>query len=300
MLALRHSRGLLREMARRGKCVPRPPLSPPSPRHYAPHMTSEPSPQSRTYTAVVLAGSRPGRDAFAESFGIDVKALIPIAGEPMVRRPVQALLAAPAIGAIIVLSQSPERLSAVLPDDPRINVRESSGTIAATILSVMDDASVQWPVLVTTADHALLDAQMIGEFCSVADGSDLAIGVVERRTMMQRLPATKRTWIEFRRGAYTGANLFALASPRVAPAIALWRSVEQDRKKGWRLVALLGPAVLLGAALRVLTLDAVLARLGRKLGLKVSAVRLSNPLAGVDVDKPDDHALAEAIIAGQA
>ena len=253
-----------------------------------------------TYTAVVLAGSRPGRDAFAESYGTDLKALIPTAGEPMVRRPVQALLAAPAVGRILVLTQSPERLSAVLPPDTRIEVRKSSGTIAATLLSLIDDPSVRWPVLVTTADHALLHAQMIGEFCSDADGSDLAIGVVERHNLMRRLPATKRTWIKFRRGAYTGANLFALASPRVAPAIGLWRSVEQDRKKGWRLVALLGPAVLLGAALRLLTLDAVLARLGRKLGLKVVAVRLSNPLAGVDVDKPDDHALTEAIIASQA
>ena len=46
-----------------------------------------------TYTAIVLAGSRPGRDAFAEQFGTDLKALIPVAGEPMVRRPVRALLA---------------------------------------------------------------------------------------------------------------------------------------------------------------------------------------------------------------
>ena len=45
-----------------------------------------------SYTAIVLAGSRPGRDAFAESFGTDLKALIPVAGEPMVRRPVRALL----------------------------------------------------------------------------------------------------------------------------------------------------------------------------------------------------------------
>jgi hypothetical protein len=44
----------------------------------------------------------------------------------------------------------------------------------------------------------------------------------------------------------------------------------------------------------------VLARLGRRLGLKVKAVRLGNPLAGVDVDKTEDHALAEAILAGRA
>ena len=252
-----------------------------------------------TYTAILLAGSRPGRDAFAESFGVELKALIPVAGEPMVRRPLRALLDAPQIGRLIVLCQSRKRIAEVMPEDSRIELRTSSGTIAATMLDLMDDASVQWPLLVTTADHALLDPAMIGEFCSGAAGSDLAVGVVERANLLRRLPQSKRTWLKFRGGAYTGANLFALASPKVRTAIELWRSVEQDRKKGWRLVALLGPLVLAGAALRLLTIDAVLDRLGGKLGLKVRALRLSNPLAGVDVDKPADHALAEAIIAGR-
>jgi len=263
-------------------------------------MTSEPGAQPTRYTAVVLAGSRPGRDPFAERFGTDMKALIPVGGEPMVRRPVRALLDAPCIARIIVLSQSPERIAAVLPDDARVEVRESSGTIAATMLRLIGQSVLEWPLLVTTADHALLDPATIGEFCGRAQGTDLAIGVVDRGNLMRRLPTSRRTWLKFRGGAYTGANLFALGSPRVAPAIELWRSVEQDRKKGWRLIALLGPAVLVGAALRLLTLDAVLGRLGRKLGLTVTAVRLSNPLAGVDVDKPEDHELTEAIIAGRA
>jgi GTP:adenosylcobinamide-phosphate guanylyltransferase len=261
-------------------------------------MPNKAPPRITRYTAIVLAGSRPAGDPFAQRFGTDLKALIPVAGEPMVLRPVRALLDAPNIGRVIVLSQSPERLAAVLPKDERIETWQSSGTIAATMLALISEGAVEWPLLVTTADHALLNAATVDEFCARAAGSDLAIGVVERANLMRRLPTSKRTWLRFRGGAYTGANLFALQSPRVAPAIELWRSVEQDRKKGWRLIALLGPAVLLGTALRLLTLDAVLARLGRKLGLTIAAVRLSNPLAGVDVDKPEDHTLAEAIIAG--
>jgi hypothetical protein len=58
--------------------------------------------------------------------------------------------------------------------------------------------------------------------------------------------------------------------------------------------------VVAGTLLRLLSIDDVLARVGRKLGLSVRAVRMSNPLAGVDVDKPEDHALAEAILKGRA
>jgi GTP:adenosylcobinamide-phosphate guanylyltransferase len=252
------------------------------------------------YAAVVLAGSRPGRDAFAEQFGTDLKALIPVSGEPMVRRPVRALLASEPVGKVVVLAQARERIAAVLPDDARIEIRQSQGTIAETMLGLLDDATIEWPLLVTTADHALLDAQTIDEFVHGASDADIAIGVVERANLLHRLPDTQRTWLKFRGGAYTGANLFALNSPAVRPAIELWRSVEQDRKKAWRVMSLLGPAVLLCVALRLVSVDEVLAQLGGRLGLTLKAVRLSNPLAGVDVDKPADHTLVEAILAGKA
>lgn len=252
-----------------------------------------------SYTAVLLAGSRPGRDAFAAEHGVDLKALIPVGGEPMVRRPVRALLASQSVGQIIVLAQQPKRIAAALPKDKRVSVRSSEGTIAETLLELCFDKKTQWPLLVTTADHALLDAATIDEFCDAASG-DIAIGVVERETLMRRFPQAKRTWLKFRGGAYTGANLFALKSPKVAAAIELWRTVENDRKKGWRVISLLGPFVLIGTALRLLSIDRVLGSVGRKLGLSIHAVRLSNPLAGIDVDKSADHELAEAILAGRA
>ena len=251
-------------------------------------------------TALVLAGSRPGRDAFAQSFGTDLKALIPVGGEPMVRRPVRALIESASIGKILILGQAPERIAAALPEDPRIEVGKSAGTIAGTVLGLLDDPATQWPLLVTTADHALLDPAIVDEFCNAAKAADVAIGVVERANLLARLPQSQRTWLKFRGGAYTGANLFVLSSPAVRPAIELWRSVEQDRKKAWRILSLLGPAMLLLVALRLVSLDEVMVRLSARLGLTIRAVPLSNPLAGVDVDKAGDHALVEAILAGKA
>lgn len=249
---------------------------------------------------ILLAGSRPGRDDFAAQFGTDMKALIAIRGEPMVRRPLRALLGSQYVGGVSVLSQAPERMGAVIPPSPRVNFAPSQGTIAETLLRLCDDPATQWPLLVTTADHALLDPLIIDEFCGGAGASGIAIGVVERETLLRRFPQAERTWLRFGGGAYTGANLFHLKSPAVRPAIELWRSVEQDRKKAMRIVALLGPVTLLLVALRWISLDGVLAKLGRKLGFPVRAVRLSNPLAGIDVDKPADHSLVEAILAGEA
>ena len=249
------------------------------------------------WTAILLAGSRPGTDPFAAAHGTDLKPLIAVGGVPMVRRPVEALLASDGIGGVRVLTQQPERIAAVLPADPRLTVQPSHGTIAATLAALCTDPATPWPLLVTTADHALLDEAMIADFCRQSQAADIAIAVVERDDLMTRLPDSKRTWIPFKAGAYSGANLFALAGPQALPAIALWHGVEQDRKKGWRLLWQLGPALFLGAMLRLLTLDEALRRIGGKLGVSIRAVVMTDPLAAVDVDKQADLDLVERLLA---
>ena len=249
-----------------------------------------------TVTALVLAGSRPGGDPFAESFGARTKALIPIAGEPMVRRPVRALLASPEVGNIVVLAQEPELLADALPDDPKLSVRRSLGTIADTLAAVCDDPGTPFPVLVTTADHALLTPAMVAEFCEKARGADIAVAFVESKGLLGRFPDAQRTWLAFGGGRYSGANLFLLGSPGARSAIEQWRSVEADRKRGLRVLAALGPTLFMGAVLKMRSLHQTAEGLSRKLGITVRAVEMSDPLAAVDVDKPSDHALVEAIL----
>lgn len=260
---------------------------------------TDPKSNSR-WTALLLAGSRPGGDPFAAAHGVALKPLILVGGEAMVHRPLRALLASPEIAAVRLLTQAPEAIAEALGPDPRVTIALSGATIAATMDAILADPATRFPLLVTTADHALLDPSMIAEFCRAAAGADLAIGVVERRALAARLPHSQRTWLPFRGGAYSGANLFAFTSPRAARAVALWRGVEQDRKKGWRMLLGFGPTLMLGAGLRLRTLDQSLAAIGRKLDLSLRAVVMSDPLAAVDVDKPADLALVEQIIAGAA
>lgn len=251
-------------------------------------------------TAVVLAGSRPGGDPFAEAYGTDLKALIPVGGTPMVRRPVEALLASANVGRIRVLAQQPDRISKAVPNDPRVSVEQSGETIAATLEAFCFDPNVEWPILVTTADHALLSPDMVADFLTQAAGADVAIGVVTREALLKRLPQSQRTWLKFRGGAYSGANLFLLGSPKIRSTLELWRESEQNRKKAWRMLLTLGVFGFLGAALRLRTLKQTAERVGRKLGADIRPIELSDPLAAVDVDKPADHELVTAILEGRA
>jgi hypothetical protein len=91
-----------------------------------------------------------------------------------------------------------------------------------------------------------------------------------------------------------------LGTPKVRSTIELWRSNEQNRKKAWRMLLTVGLFAGLGALLRLRTLQQTLDTVGRKLGLGIRAVELSDPLAAVDVDKPADHELVTAILEGRA
>lgn len=250
--------------------------------------------------AILLAGSRPGGDPLAKLYGIDLKALIPVAGEPMVRHPAKALLACADIKSVTVLAQQPERIVEAVPVDPRLRVLESQGTIAETLLRLCDDPETQWPLLVTTADHALLSPEMIHDVCWKATRADVGIGVVSKRRLLASFPESRRTWLRFRGGAFTGANLFVLRSAKVRPAIELWRSVEQDRKKVGKLIWSLGPTLFLRVLLRRLTIEQVLHKVSVRIGVSIRAVRLTQALAAIDVDKLSDHAQVEAILSSRA
>ena len=253
----------------------------------------------RDWTALLLAGARPGTDPFAAAHGTDLKPLIPVMGIPMVARVATSLLASDKVDEIRVLTQQPARIAEALPEDARLKLGTSDGTIAETIQRILADPETRYPLIVTTADHALLTPAMIADFLAKADGADVAVGLVERKNLMGRLPHSKRTWLKFRGGAYSGANLFALGGPQAAQAVELWRSVEQDRKKGLKMIAALGPTLLVGSILRLRTLQGTLDKVGKKLGLSIRAVEMDDPLAAVDVDKQADHELVTAILKGE-
>lgn len=254
------------------------------------------------WTALVLAGQRPGNDPVAAAFGLAAKALIPVAGEPMLGRVLRALAATPEVERIIVLAQNaPELLAhpdlAWAANDARISARVSGKTISGSVLAAINDPAIGLPVLVTTADNVMLTPASVAEFITGAGTSDVSVAMVERSRLEAAVGPNRRTWLNFRDGAFTGANLFALTAPAAANALRFWETVEQDRKSVLRLAAHFGPVLMLRLLARRMTVRAALAAAGTKLGASTAPVLLSDGRMGVDVDKPEDHTLAERLLA---
>ncbi|BAV64499.1 nucleotidyltransferase family protein [Sphingobium cloacae] len=255
-----------------------------------------------TVTAILLAGVRPIPDPLAQAAGVAAKPLVPVAGVPMIDYPARALVGHPAIARVLILTQSPRLYAdnpatAWLAEHPKIVFETSGFGIAASLLSLMDRADLPYPLLMTTADHVLLDAAMLDRFIAQATGADIAVAMVERATLLARYPASRRTWLKFRDGWWSGANIFWFGSAKARPVIALWQDVEQDRKKGWKILTAFGPFALIGAALRMLTLRGGIARIGRRFGLVARLVAMDRAEACIDADKAEDVALIESILA---
>jgi molybdopterin-guanine dinucleotide biosynthesis protein A len=256
------------------------------------------------WTAILLAGQRPGTDPLAEAFGERWKAQVTVAGEAMLSRVAKTLLAVPGISRIVVMAQEPEALftgdCAWLADEPRIATAVSTSGIATSVAAVAGGDRAPWPVLVTTADHPLMTVAMVEAVMAGLGDTDVGVGVVGARVLLAAYPDNKRTWLRFRGEAWTGTNLFAFGGDRAKHALAAWSAVEHDRKKALKLLWHFGPLLALRAATRTITLAGALAQAGRRLGCTVRPIPLPFAEAGIDVDKPSDHRLAEQILATRA
>jgi GTP:adenosylcobinamide-phosphate guanylyltransferase len=249
--------------------------------------------------AIVLAGSRPGPDPLLTCSGVSTKALLPIVGEAMLIHVVRALRAAPQIGSITILAQNSAEL-AVEPALARfadLHFADSGQGISSSLAAALPPGDE--PLLVTTADHVLLTPTMIAEFLRDATDSDVAVAMVERGVLLARYPESKRTWLKFRGGWWSGANMFYLRGRRVLPLLDFWGRIERDRKKGLKIIAAFGPWLLIGALLRLFTIQQGVARAGLRFGLKAKVVSMSEAEACIDADKPSDIELIERIFAAR-
>ena len=255
------------------------------------------------YTALVLAGRRGADDPLASSRGVSHRALLPVAGVPMLARVLTALRGARHVSRIWISIDSPDVLAkvpelAAFRDLPLHASKESPARSVADALEKIGDTRV----LVTTADHALLSGARVDRFLTgaAATNADVAVGVVERSAFRDAKSSAARTWIRLRCGSYTGANLFAFQHPRAREAAAFFARAERHRKKPWRMIASIGPTLAIEYLAGTLDLESACRQVSRSAGAVIRPVLLEDAAAAIDVDKAADLALAEKILAGES
>jgi GTP:adenosylcobinamide-phosphate guanylyltransferase len=257
----------------------------------------------QTFAVVILAGDRELNDPLAQAAGVSCKALTPVAGRPMVLRVLGALAEAREVGTRILCGPAKASVSqnaelSELVNSGQVQWLAPQATPSLSAFTVLQSLPQDVPVLLTTADHALLTSEMVNHFCAEArnSGCDVLAGVASYDLISAAFPDTLRTVTKLKDGGFCGCNLFAFLTPRSRLAADFWRQVESERKKPLRVVKVLGWSAVLRYLVGQLTLKYALAQLSRRMNLKVGVVEMPFAEAAVDVDKVDDWLLVESIL----
>lgn len=255
----------------------------------------------RRYTGLVLAASRGQLDPLARAGGVSHKCFIDIAGEPMLRRVVAAVMDSGRVGRTIVAIE-PDSMAearailAPLPAAETIEFVASRENIGTSVAAAAKPDML--PLVITTGDNALHTAEMVRFFCDSLDGldADAAIGLTPARHVLACYPEGDRAFHRFRDGAYSSCNLYALLTERAIGGARIFNSGGQFGKKPRRLIGAFGlPAFLLYKS-RLFSLRTVLAALSRSLGLNSAPVLMPFAEAPIDVDRMQDWQLADRIV----
>ena len=266
-------------------------------------MSEDSCPAPKQFTALVLAADRTNKDPITQHTGAACKAFAPVDGIPMIIRVLDTLAACDLVTTII-LCGPPESLHTHCPELKR---RIASGQViwipnldspSRSAESGLRQIPSDTPVLLTTADHALLTPSMVQSFLrdSLATQCDATVGLVRQQDIAAAFPGSRRTVIRLRNGGFCGCNLFTF-NPQGRALVRFWRQAEDLRKHPWRLIAqVLGFKMVLSYLFGFLTLQQGLQAVSEKSGVKIRGVMLDDPRAGVDVDKIEDLVLAESIL----
>lgn len=245
------------------------------------------------FNALVLAGTRPDGDRFADEVGVAHKALIEFAGETSLARVVKALKGAGAQRIIVAcdiggpVAEQAGRLGA--------DILAAEGGPSASTLTAL--GKVGAPLLVTTSDHALLRPEWVKQCIHDTPGdADLGVVLAERAAIERALPDSRRTYLRFADGEWSGCNLFFLQTSSAREAMLLWNRLEQDRKKPWRMALQIGPGMLLRYLLGRLGMADAIKLVGERIGIEARLVSASDGLAAVDVDKMADLELVRGLL----
>jgi CTP:molybdopterin cytidylyltransferase MocA len=255
----------------------------------------------RAVDVIVLAGDRGPNDPLVLAAEVAGKALVPVCGEAMIARVLRTLFGWSRLGRVILVAPAlpayRKALAGLGIEPERLIWLEPAGSLSQSVAKALKAAGQERPLLMATADHPLLDTRWLETLVDAPSQADLQIGLADWEAVMARFPDSRRTRYRFSDASVCGTTLFLFRDRRADAVLETWRRVEQERKRPWRIVSLLGWANLARFLAGRLGLEQAFRALSHSLGVQVRPVLLDDPLAAVDVDTPADLALVEQVLA---
>lgn len=254
--------------------------------------------------AIVTAGGIPlPEDPLYTYTNGDSKALVDVAGKPMIQWVLDALSDAKHVDNVIIIGLSPK--TGVACKKP-LHFISNQGRMLANIVAGVDKSLELNPAteyaLVVSSDIPGLKPEMVDwlvETC-METKDDIYYGVIPRDVMEARYPGSNRTYTKLKGIELCGADIHVTHVSMATEHLDMWEELIGNRKSPLKQAATIGLGTLLRVATRSIGLDDLVATVSGRLGISGRAVVWEYAEPGMDVDKPHQLELLRADLANQS
>ena len=254
--------------------------------------------------AIVTAGGIPQPDEplYVYTKG-ESKAMVDIAGMPMIQWVLDALCEAKTVENIIVTGLSPKsNLKCKKP----LHYLSNQGKMLENMIAGINKSQELSPknkhVLLVSSDIPALKAEMVDWLVNACmeTNDDIYYGVCPREVMEMRYPGSKRTYTKLRDMEVCGADINIVHVRMASVHLDMWEALITNRKNPIAQAGVMGVDTLYLLLTRQATLQDFVERVSKKIGVKGRAIVWPYAEPCMDVDKPNQLEMMRKDLARQA
>jgi molybdopterin-guanine dinucleotide biosynthesis protein A len=240
--------------------------------------------------AIVTAGGIPQpRDPLYKYSSGNSKALIDVAGKPMIQWVLDALGDSKKVDNVIVIGLTAK--SGLTCKKP-LHYLSNQGRMLANIVagvnkSIKMNKKSEY-VLIVSSDIPALKGEMVDWLVktSMETRDDIYYGVCPQDVMETRYPTSHRTYTKLKDMHVCGADMNIIHVNQVTQHLDTWEQLIGNRKSPLRSAAVLGWDTLFQLFTRQFTLQDMVERASERIGIKGRAILWPQAEPCMDVDKP--------------
>jgi len=248
--------------------------------------------------AIVTAGGIPKpEDPLYEYTQGQSKALLEIAGKPMVQWVLDAVGASEKIEKVVIVGLDPESgVSCQKPLTYIPNQGSMLDNVRASIDKVVElnpDADL---ILMVSSDIPALTTEMVDWSIKTAleTEDDLYYNLITKEVMEARSPGSNRSYIKFSDAEICGGDMNLARASVASGNDDLWERLISARKNPFKQAALFGYSTLFLLLTRRLSIHDAAPRISKQIGIRGRAVFCPYAELAMDVDKPHQFEILRA------
>jgi GTP:adenosylcobinamide-phosphate guanylyltransferase len=248
--------------------------------------------------AVVTAGviPQPGEPLYDYTLGKS-KALLDVAGKPMVQWVLDALSAANTVEGVVITGLTAEAgVTCAKPLSFIPNQGEMLSNVLTGIKEVVKLAPQASHALIVSSDIPTLTPEAVDWVANTAlqTDHDVYYNVIERHVMEKRFPGSNRTYTHLKGAEVCGGDMNVARTLLGTGKDELWQRIIDSRKNALKQASLLGFDLLFLLLIRQVTIEQAEVKVSRRIGLKGKVLRCPYAEVGMDIDKPHQLELLRA------